>query len=72
MRSPSTSSQAASKTERYGVIHEVHFTIVRNKRGWFVTELVRGSPRQTYGPYTDRVTPLEAMSFLIANQTLNQ
>jgi hypothetical protein len=72
MPSPSTSSPAISKAERYGVIHEVHFTIHHNKSGWYVTEYLGGAPLKSHGPLEGPLTTLDAMSFLIANHTLNQ
>jgi hypothetical protein len=45
---------------------EVHFTVNHNKRGWFITELVRGIPRQTHGPFADPINRLDAMSYLIS------
>ena len=73
MPSTSTSTQATSQTERYGLIAEVHFTINRNKKGWYITECNSGgAPYRTHGPLEGPLTPMEALSFLTANQTLNQ
>lgn len=70
---PSTStSQTLTKSERYGMMAEVHFTIVRNKSGWYVTQYVGGSPRQTHGPFQAPLNEMEALAFLISNRRLNQ
>ena len=71
MQSPNTSKTKTS--ERYGLIEEVHFTINRNKQGWFITEINSGgAPYRTHGPLDGPINRRDAMSFLIANQTLNQ
>lgn len=73
MPSTSTSSPATSPSEKYGLIEEVHFTINRNKQGWFITEInALGSPFRTHGPLEGPLNRMEAMAFLITNQTLNQ
>lgn len=70
---PSPSTSKTSPSERYGLIAEVHFTINRNKQGWFITEInALGSPYKTHGPLEGPLNRLDAMSFLIANHTLNQ
>lgn len=70
---PSPNTSPTDKSERYGLIAEVHFTVNRNKRGWFITEFnALGSPFKTHGPLEGPLTKLDAMSYLIANHTLNQ
>lgn len=70
MRSSSTSSP--EKSERYGLLDEVHFAIARNKSGWYITEYSQGAAFKTYGPLEGPINRLDAMSYLIAQSTLNQ
>lgn len=44
----------------------------RNKKGWYITEYFAGAALRTHGPLEGPLTPMEALSFLTANQTLNQ
>lgn len=72
MRSTSTSAPATNQSKQYGVVHEVHFVVAYNKSGWYITSYSKGSPFRTLGPFEDPINPMEAMSLLVANQTLNQ
>lgn len=70
MPSPSTSSPKTN--ERYGLIEEVHFTINRNKQGWFITEINSGgAPYRTHGPLEGPINRLDAMSYLVTTNTLS-
>lgn len=51
---------------------EVHFTINRNKMGWYITEIIGGTPRQTHGPFEGPINQLEAMQYIVANNQLTQ
>jgi hypothetical protein len=56
----------------YGLITEVHFTIVRSRRsGWFITEIgPQGMPIMTHGPLDGPVNAIEAMNYLTAVRKL--
>lgn len=65
-------SNSTSKTsELYGQIAEVHFTINRNKSGWYITEYFGGASLKTYGPLEGPINKLDALSYLIANSRFN-
>ena len=51
---------------------EVHFTITRNKTGWFVNEFVNRLPRQTHGPYPDPINEVQAMDIIYTVRQLTQ
>ena len=60
-------SKTTSQRSDYGLMDEVHFTINRNKHGWFITEIgLTGMPTMTHGPFKDPLTRLDALSILIA------
>lgn len=69
--SNSTSPAKTQGSERYGLMAEIHFTIVRNKTGWYVTEYIGGNPRETHGPFEAPLNEMEALAYLISNHKLN-
>lgn len=72
MPSHSISETSTPSSERYGLLDEVHFCIARNKSGWYITEYSQGAAFKTYGPLEGPINRMDAMSYLVANHTLNQ
>lgn len=69
---PSSPTSKTETNERYGLLDVVHFAIARSRSGWYITEYSDGAPFKTYGPLEGPINRLEALSYLIANHTLNQ